>query len=158
MELWKYLNKKFNHVSWERVVSGQGIYSIYQFLNTYQKAKVPKWLTEKFQKEDPAIAISNSALQNKDDVCVETLKLFVKYLAIESAQLALKTKAIGAIFIGGGIAPKIIDFIDEKEFYKNFINVGRLEYLLENIPVSIVLNDKTALMGAAYYAAMGIIK
>ncbi len=158
MELWNYLNKEFGHVSWERVVSGQGIYNIYQFLRTYRKAKEPKWLTGQFQTEDPAISISTAALQNKDAVCVETLQLFVKYLAVESAQLALKTKASGGIFIGGGIAPKIIDFIDKKEFYKNFINVGRLEHLLKTIPVRIVLNDKTALMGAAYYAAMAIMK
>ena len=158
MELWNYLNKEFGHVSWERVVSGQGIYNIYQFLRTFRKAKEPKWLSAQFKTEDPAIAISTAALQNKDVVCVETLQLFVKYLAVESAQLALKTKASGGIFIGGGIAPKILDFIDKKEFYKNFINVGRLEHLLKTIPVRIVLNDKTALMGAAYYAAMGIIK
>ena len=158
MELWKNLNKEFGHVSWERVVSGQGIYNIYQFLRTYRKAKEPKWLTAQFQTEDPAIAISTAALQNKNAVCAETLHLFVKYLAVESAQLALKTKASGGIFIGGGIVPKIIDFIDKKEFYKNFINVGRLENLLKTIPVRIVLNDKTALMGAAYYAAMGIMK
>lgn len=158
MDLWIYLNKKFDHVSWERVVSGQGIYNIYQFLRTHRKAKEPKWLSEEFKTENPAIVISSAALKNKDAVCVETLQLFVRYLAVESAQLALKTKATGGIFIGGGIAPKIIDFIDEKEFYKNFINVGRMEHLLKTIPVSIVLNDKTALMGAAYYAAMGIVK
>ena len=79
-------------------------------------------------------------------------------MSIEASQLALKTKATGGIYIGGGIAPKILSLIDKKEFYKNFINIGRMEHLLKTIPVKIVLNDKTALIGAAYYAAMGIIK
>ena len=84
------------------------------------------------------------------------MQLFLKYLSVEAAQLALKTKATGGIYIGGGIAPKILDLIGKKEFYKNFINVGRMEHLLKEIPVKIVLNDQTALIGAAYYAAMGI--
>jgi len=87
---------------------------------------------------------------------METLQLFMKYLAVESGQLALKGKATNGIYIGGGIVPKILSLIDKKEFYKNFIKVGRMEHLLKTIPVKIVLNDKTALMGAAYYAAMGI--
>ncbi|KIA86027.1 glucokinase [Kaistella jeonii] len=157
VELWKFLKTKFDHISWERVVSGQGIHNIYQFLRIYRDIKEPGWLTIQFLNEDPSVAISTAAKENKDAVCVETLQLFVRYLAIESAQLSLKAKATGGIYIGGGIAPKILDLIDKKEFYKNFINVGRMEHLLKSIPVKIVLNDKTALIGAAYYAAMGII-
>ncbi|QOW11851.1 glucokinase [Kaistella flava (ex Peng et al. 2021)] len=158
MEFWKYLKTKFDHVSWERVVSGQGIHNIYQFLRNYRSEKEPDWLTEKFKNEDLAKVISTAALENKDSTCVETLQLFVRYLSVEAAQLALKTKATGGIYIGGGIAPKILNLIDKKEFYKNFINVGRMEHLLKNIPVKIVLNDKTALIGAAYYAAMAIVE
>lgn len=154
--LWKFLKIKFDHISWERLVSGQGIHNIYQFLRSYRDEKEPEWLTKQFLNEDPAIAISTAAKENKDAICIETLQLFVRYLAVESAQLSLKAKATGGIYIGGGIVPKILDFIDKKEFYKNFINVGRMEHLVKTIPVKIVLNDKTALMGAAYYAAMGI--
>ncbi len=156
MELWAFLMKKFDRVSWERVVSGQGIYNIYQFLRKRSGEKEPAWLSQEFQKTDPPIAISTAALEKKDAVCTETLKLFVKYMSVEAAQLALKTKATGGIYIGGGIAPKILDLINKKEFYENFINVGRMKHLLKDIPVKIVLNDQTALIGAAYYAAMGI--
>ena len=156
MELWNYLQKKFEHVSWERLVSGQGILNIYEFLRKFRNLEEPKWLEEKLKTDPSAKVISAAALENKDAVCVETLELFLKYLAVECAQLALKAKATGGIYIGGGIAPKILKLIDEKEFYKNFINVGRMEHLLKTIPVKIVLNDKTALMGAAYFAAMGI--
>ena len=155
MEFWKFLRLEFDHISWERVLSGQGIHNIYKFLRKYRAVKEPDWLTEKFKIEDAPKVISSAALERNDIICAETLKLFVKYLAVESAQLALKSKATGGIYIGGGIAPKILDLIDKKEFYKNFINVGRLEHLLKTIPVKIVLNDHTALMGAAYYAAMG---
>ena len=154
MKLWGYLNSKFGHVSWERVLSGQGISNIYQFLLKFRGVKEPDWLTKQFEKQDAAIVISKAAIANKDDLCAETLQLFIKYLALESAQLALKAKATGGIYIGGGITPKILPLIDKAEFAKNFINVGRMEGLLKTIPVKVVLNDKTALMGAAYYAAM----
>lgn len=156
LELWKFIDKKFGHVSWERLVSGQGIMNIYAFLRMYRKKKEPKWLTKELTADPSAKVISAAALQKKDALCEETLQLFLKYLATEASQLALKTKATGGIFIGGGIAPKILGLIDKKEFYKNFINVGRMEDLLKTIPIKIVLNDKTALMGAAYYAAMGM--
>ena len=157
VELWKFLNKKFDHVSWERLISGQGILNIYEFLRQYNGEKEPDWLTEKLKIDNSAKVISAAAIEKKDPVSVETLQLFLKYLAIESSQLALKAKATGGIYIGGGIVPKILSLIDKKEFYKNFINAGRMEHLLKTIPIKIVLNDKTALMGAAYYAAMGIL-
>ena len=156
LELWKFLKKKFDHVSWERLISGQGILNIYEFLRSFREVKEPKWLTENLKADFSAKVISAAALENKDGISIETMQLFLKYLAVESAQLALKTKAMGGIYIGGGIVLKILPLIDKKEFYKNFINVGRMEHLLKTIPVKIVLNDKTALMGAAYYAAMGI--
>lgn len=156
IKLWEFLNSQFGHVSWERLISGQGIYNIYQFLRVHRNHKEPEWLTLQIQNEDPPVAISMAAARKKDPVCTETLQLFLKYLSIESAQLALKTKATGGIYIGGGIVPKILGLIDKEEFYRYFISAGRMEDLLKSIPVKIVLNDKTALMGAAYYAAMGI--
>jgi len=155
-KLWEFLNFKFGHVSWERLISGQGIYNIYQFLREYRNLKEPEWLAEKIKNEDPPVAISIAATLKKDPICIETLQLFLKYLSIESAQLALKTKATGGIYIGGGIVPKILGLIDKEEFYRHFIDFGRMENLLKSIPVKIVLNDKTPLMGAAYYAAMEI--
>lgn len=158
LELWKFLHKKFSHVSWERVISGQGINNIYEFLRSYRGGKEPEWLTRQLQGDSPSKAISSAAIEKTDSVCVETMQLFLKYLAVECSQLALKAKAISGIYIGGGITPKILSLIDKKEFYKNFIAVGRMEHLLKTIPIKVVLNDKTALMGAAYYAAMGILK
>ena len=156
VELWKFLNSEFDHISWERLVSGQGIYNIYRFLRQYRGEKEPNWLTEKLFNDDKPLIISTAAKEKSDPICIETMQLFIKYLSIEASQLALKTKATGGIYIGGGIVPKILSLIDKKEFYNNFIRVGRMGNLLKSIPVKIVLNDKTPLMGAAYYAAMGI--
>ncbi len=156
IQLWNFLNTEYEHISWERLVSGQGIYNIYRFLRHYRNEKEPDWLTKELLKGDAPLIISSAAKEKSDPICVETIQLFVKYLSTASAQLALKTKATGGIYIGGGIAPKILSLIDKKEFYKNFINLGRMENLLKSIPVKIVLNDKTPLMGAAYYAAMGV--
>lgn len=155
-ELWKFLRAKFGHVSWERVVSGQGIYTIYQFLRKYRAQKEPEWLAEQIKEGDPPVVISDTAKEKKDSICVEALQLFVQYLAFESAQLALKTKAVGGVYIGGGIVPKILELIDKDAFYHHFTHSGRMTDLLKSIPVKIVLNDKTALLGAGYYAAMGI--
>ncbi len=157
VELWKFLKDKFDHVSWERLISGKGILNIYEFLRKQNGEKEPDWLTEQLKIDHSPKVISAAAIEKNDPICVETLQLFFKYLAIESSELALKTKATGGIYIGGGIAPKILSLIDKKEFYNNFINVGRMKHLLKAIPIKIVLNDRTALMGAAYYAAMGII-
>ena len=156
VELFKFLHHKFDHVSWERVISGMGIMNIYEFLRQYRKKKEPEWLTEQLKIDNSAKVISAAALEKKDAVCEETIQLFIKYIAVEASELALKAKATGGIYIGGGIIPKILSLIDKEEFYENFINVGRMKNLLKTIPVKIVLNDKTALMGAAYYAAMGI--
>mgnify|MGYP000092826984 CR=1 FL=1 len=152
-ELWKSMHQKFGHVSWERVVSGPGIYGIYQFLRGFRGNAEPKWLQDKIQQGDAAAVITTVAHEKSDPICVETLDLFVRYLAIEAAQFALKTKATGGIYIGGGIVPKIIGIINREIFTENFVAAGRMNPLLQLMPVQVVLNDKTPLLGAAYYGA-----
>ena len=150
-ELWQYLHQKYDHVSWERVLSGPGIYNTYQFLRGFRRIPEPKWLEDKIQQGDAAAVITTVAHEKSDPICVETLDLFVRYLAIEAAQFALKTKATGGIYIGGGIVPKIIKMVDREIFYKNFVQSGRMNSLLQPIPVKVILNEKTPLLGAAYY-------
>lgn len=152
-ELWKYLHQKFGHVSWERVVSGPGICSIYKFLRGFRGNAEPKWLEDKIQQGDAAAVITAVAHEKSDSVCIETLDLFVRYLAIEAAQFALKTKATGGVYLGGGIVPKIIGIINREIFTENFVAAGRMKPLLQLMPVQVVLNDKTPLLGAAYYGA-----
>lgn len=155
-ELWKYLHKKHRHVSWERVVSGRGIVNSYEFLRRFRGIPEPKWLKDKIQQGDAAAVITDVAYEKSDPICVETLDLFVRYLAIEAAQFALKTKATGGVYIGGGIVPKILRMINRKVFTENFVAAGRMNPLLQQMPVQVVLNDKTPLLGAAYYGAMAL--
>ncbi len=151
--LWRFLQKKYGHVSWERVLSGPGISDMSDFLRLYRGQTAPPWLRKELLKDDPAKVITKAAMERKDPVCIETLDLFVRSLAVEAAQLALKTKATGGIYMGGGIIPKILNGIDRDLFCKNFVQVGRLKPLLEKVPVRVVLNEKTALLGAAFYGA-----
>jgi glucokinase len=153
IDLFRYLQQQFGHVSWERVVSGMGIKSLYHFLTEAQKQIVPDWLTQRMQHEDPAAVISEAALQHEDPVCAEAMDLFVRYLATEAASLVLKLKATGGLYIAGGIPPKILPLLQHESWAGNFDNNGRMHTLLEKVPVYVVLNDKMAMLGAAYYGA-----
>lgn len=150
-ELYLHLHKKFGHVSWERLISGAGIIAIFEFLQNKKDREVPAWLVEKMLAHDPAAVISENA--EEAAICHDTIELFLRFLATEAANLTLKLKATGGVFIGGGILPKIIRLVHPDHFLKWFRDCGRMKSLLENVPVRIILNDKTALLGAAYYGA-----
>jgi glucokinase len=149
--LFRFLQRKYHHVSWERVVSGPGIVSIYHFLRDELKRDEPGWLKELFYNGDTAEIISGNV--SRSEICRETMQHFVRYLAYESANLVLKFNATGGLFVGGGIAPRIVSMFENNAFYAPFCEIGRLHYLTEKVPVSILLNPKTALLGAAYYGA-----
>lgn len=155
MELLKFLLTKWpSHVSCERVLSGPGFKNIYDFLkSTGRFGSEPAWLTEEMQKMDPSAAITKAGLAKKSDLCVKTLDLFVSLYGAEAGNLALKAMATGGVYIGGGIAPKILDKLKGGTFMQAFFAKGRFVNLLKKIPVKVILNDKTALLGAAYYAA-----
>ena len=150
-ELYEYLQNKFGHVSYERVVCGPGIFNIYQFLKEEKKLEEPTWLTDEINKGDAAAVISKHIEQSA--LCDETMRLFIRFLAHESANLVLKMKATGGLFIGGGIAPQIIPLFEKYQFNGFFVNSGRMNHLLEKVTVCIILNTKTAMLGAAYYGA-----
>ena len=149
-ELSQYLQGKFGHVSWERVLSGQGLSNIYNFLREVKKWEESVWVQAKLPDHDLAAAIGLAA-QEGCPMCVVAVRVFVRYLAIEASNLALKLKATGGIFIGGGIPPKIWNEHLQAIFLEHFFQVGRLRTLLEAVPVYLVLNPKTVLLGAAWY-------
>jgi len=153
VDLFRYLRQQFGHVSWERVVSGMGIKTLYQFCTEARKEKVPDWIVQRMEKEDPAAVISQAALNHEDPVCSEVMDLFVRYLATEASSLVLKMMATGGLYLGGGIPPKILPLLQNENWEKNFDNNGRMHDLSEKVPVYAILNDKMALLGAAYYAA-----
>lgn len=150
-ELLLYLQKQFGHVSWERVVSGPGIHQIYRFLRDVKQWEEPARMKSIFKDQDPAAAIGRGA-QEGIPICEESLRLFARYLAIEASNLALKLKATGGIFIGGGVVPKIWNDDLRTVFLEHFFQVGRLRPLIEAVQVRLVLNEKLALLGAACYS------
>ncbi|MGB8507143.1 MAG: glucokinase [Pyrinomonadaceae bacterium] len=154
IELLRYLTKKIGgHVSYERVLSGMGLRNIYAFLRDCQYAEEPVWLAEEIAGEgDDAAAISNAALTHKSELASMTLDMFVEIYGAMAGNLALMFKAFGGIYIGGGIAPKIIDKLADGTFMRAYKDKGRMSWIVESVPVRVILDDKTALYGAARYA------
>ena len=154
VELLRFLRGRLGQVSWENVLSGPGTVHIYEFLRDTGRGQEPAWLAEEFRQTDPAKAITKAALAGKSALCTQTLNLFVEYFGAEAGNLGLKMLATGGVYIGGGIAPKIVALLKDGAFLKAFIGQGRMKDLLATMPVRVIMNDKTALMGAARYAAM----
>jgi glucokinase len=152
--LLKYLREQFGHVSWERVVSGPGLFNIYKFLRDTTGEEEPAWLTQELAGEDPARAISQVALEGRSALCEKALDLFVILLASECGNMALKVLATGGVYLGGGIPPKILPKVKTLLFLKAFANKGRFRAVLEAMPVRVILNEYTALRGAARRASM----
>jgi glucokinase len=152
--LYQYLAKKYGHVSWERVASGMGIFEIYNFLLQYRQVNSLSWMKEKIATSDPAAAVSYGA-KNGCPISEETFRLFWRYLAAESANLALKLKATGGLFIAGGVAPKNLDVFNQQIFMEYFYEAGRMRPMLQEVPVHIVINQSTSLLGAALYGFFG---
>lgn len=158
IHLLEHLMSRFGHVSFERVLSGPGLYNIYQFFRDTGRGEEPAWLAEEIRQKDPAAVISGHALQGKSDLCVTAMNLFVSLYGAEAGNLALKAMATGGIFLGGGIAPKILPKLKEPGFLQAFTAKGRVRGLLEAIPIRVILNDKTALLGAGRLAALTAAK
>ena len=158
MELLRYLLGRFEHVSYERVLSGPGLYNLYQFLRDTGRGEAPSWLAEQIAKGDPPAVISKSALEGTSEICVQALDIFVSLYGAEAGNLALKMLATGGAYVGGGIAPKIIRKLSSTAFMKSFTEKGRIAGVLKEIPVRVITNDKTALLGAGRVAAQWLTK
>ncbi|HMH13835.1 MAG TPA: glucokinase [Edaphobacter sp.] len=139
-------------VSWERVVSGLGIRNIYEFLRDVEQIHEPQWLRDRMKAEDPNAVIGQCAEDGSSSLCFETMKTFVSAYGAESGNIALKVLATGGMYLGGGIAPKIIKTLQNGFFTQAFLDKGRLSPLLQSIPVRVILDDTCALLGAAAYA------
>ncbi len=152
IELLKYLLKSFDHVSYERILTGEGLFRIYQFLRDFKKKKDPPWLTKKMETEDPAMVISESARNRQSSLCTMALNIFSSIYGAEAGNLALKAMALGGIYIGGGIAPRILWKLREGMFMEAFKDKGRYSNMMEGIPVKVIVNEKAALLGAISHA------
>lgn len=154
IELLFYLMDRFGHVSYERVISGPGLFHMYRFLRDSARFSEPAWLSERLTEGDPAAVISEAALANEAEICVEALDLFVSAYGAEAGNLALRAKALGGIYVGGGIAPKILARLAAGDFMRAFTDKGRYAEFVARIPVKVILNEDAALRGAAYYGAL----
>ncbi len=152
LELWRYLHARFDHVSYERVLSGPGIYNLYRFLIDTDREKEIEEVKNRFLNEDPPLVITDSALKRRCQACLRTVTWFTSLYGGATGNLALKFLSLNGIYVGGGIAPKILDFLKEGSFMGAFCAKGRFAPLLASIPVKIVLNENTALLGAFNYA------
>lgn len=164
--LLQYLRDQYKiaRVSTERVVSGQGIVAIYQFLRDRQIAKesddvaavVRTWEREAGQSEksvDPAATIATAALEQQDHLCEQTMQIFVEAYGAEAGNLALKLLPYAGLYIAGGIAAKNISLLETGGFMQNFRDKGRVSAVLEKVPVHVILNPQVGLIGAALFAA-----
>jgi len=153
IELLQYLMKKYKnqHVSYERILSGPGIKNIYEFLRDTSREEEPAWLRDDLAAAPDAPAlISQLALTQKAAICDRTLSIFVSVFGSEAGNCALKFMCTGGIFIAG-IAGKIVSKMQDGTFMESFLSKGRMKTLLQEIPVKIVLNDDSGLIGAARF-------
>jgi len=153
-ELLRYLRVRFGHVSYERIVSGPGLVNVFNFLRDTERGVEPKWLADEMLHSDPAAAISRAAIDGKCGLSEQAIDLFVSIYGAEAGNLALKIMATGGIYLGGGIAPKMLPKLAGPLFMEGFLSKGRMQHLLEAIPVRVITNDKVALLGAARYAVV----
>jgi glucokinase len=154
VELFRYLHARFGHVSYERILSGPGLVNVYHFLRDTNRGTEPKWLLEEMLHSDPAAVISKAALSGSCPLSEHALDLFISVYGAEAGNLALKYKATGGVFLAGGIAPKLLPKLTSSLFLKAFLDKGRMQHLMESMPVSVITNDSLALLGAARCAVV----
>ena len=153
IELLRYLLARFGRVSYERIVSGPGLVNVYLFLKDTHRGEEPQWLHDEITAGDAGAAISRAALSGKSSLAEHALDLWISIYGAEAGNMALKILATGGVFLAGGIAPKVLSRLSGSLFMQAFLGKGRMQPLLEAIPVRVITNEKTGLLGAARYAA-----
>ena len=151
-ELLVWMRKRHpSHVSIERLISGDGLYTIYEFLKEKGFSDEPKAMLQASEDDDKNAIVTRCALEEKNLLCVETMRIFVEIYGAQAGNLALTSLSLGGVYIGGGIAPKILPFLLDGVFLDAFINKGRFKEMLCKMEVKISLNPQTALLGAAHF-------
>jgi len=153
LELLEYLMKKYGHqhVSYERILSGPGVMNIYEFLRDTGKEEEPAWLKDQLAaSRDPSASISELGVSKQARICERVLSVFVSVFGSEAGNCALKMMATGGVYVAG-IGGKIVEKMKEPAFMDSFLDKGRMKSLLEAVPIKIVLNDDSGLIGAARF-------
>ena len=151
IDLLNYLIDKYGRISYERILSGPGLWNVYNFFKETAYKNTSLWLLDRLKEEDPSAVISDVGMSKKDECSEKALELFVSVYGAEAGNLALKSLSTGGVYIGGGIAPKILEKLKEGGFIQTFTNKGRLSVLVSQMPVMVVLNDKIPLLGCGNY-------
>jgi len=154
IDLLRYLRARFGHVSYERILSGPGLVNVYEFLRDSGCSKESAEFAAVLKNSDPAAAISRAALDGTQPLAVKALDIWITVYGAEASNLALKTMATGGLFLSGGISPKILSKLTGPLFMQSFLEKGRLRPLVEAIPVQVVTNEKSGLLGAARCASV----
>ena len=149
VDLLRWLEPRYGQVSWERLVSGPGLVHIFEFLSRHRGIAQPAGLQQAMKHGDPAAAIAQAANNHESPTCIEAMELFCSLYGAEAGNQALKLMATGGVYVGGGIAPKILAWLQRPAFLEAFRDKGKMQGLMEKIPVSIILDDRTALYGPA---------
>jgi glucokinase len=154
IELVRFLQVRFGHVSYERILSGPGLVNVYEFLRDSGCGKELPEFAAALKQGDAAAVISGAALEGTNELAEKALDVWIAVYGAEAANLALKIMATGGLFLAGGISPKILAKLKGAVFMRSFLDKGRLRPLLESIPVEVVTNEKAGLLGAARCAAV----
>jgi glucokinase len=152
-ELLRYLRKEFGRVSCERILAGAGFYNVYRFLRDSGWARESPEVARRLQGGETGAVITEMALAGRDPLCVKAVEIFVSVYGAEAGNLALKAMAVGGVLIGGGIAPRILPALTSGAFVAAFRDKGRLAALMDAMPISVALNPRAPLLGAAQVAA-----
>ncbi len=152
-ELLRWLRAKYGRVSWERVLSGPGLADLHRFMRDSGRGEEPRAFAARFDAApDPAVVVTEAALQGGCERARLTVERWIEIYGAEAGNLALKALAVGGVFVGGGIAPRLAPLFEHSRFVPAFTDKGRLRPLMESIPVKVVLDPQTALWGAAALA------
>lgn len=154
VELLRWLQGQWTHVSWERVLSGPGLANIYRFFKDTGRGEEPAWLRDEMQQGNAAAVISEAALAQRSELCVAVLDCFCRLYGSEASNLAMKLMATGGVYVAGGIAVKNFAKLRDGGFLEAFLGKGRMLPLLEAMPVRIILNEQLNLLGAARCALL----
>ncbi len=152
-ELLHWLRGRYGRVSYERILSGPGLADLYRFFREIRRGDEPAAVAVRFDNaEQPAAIVTETALDGSCERARLALDKFIAIYGAEAGNLALKALAVGGVYVGGGIAPRMLPALQRGGFVRTFFEKGRLGPVLTRIPVSVVLDDRTALWGAAAYA------
>lgn len=146
--LWRFVAREQGHVSWERLASGGGLVTILRFLLEREGAETPPWLHDEMAHGDAPARISERARKLGDPICVAALDLFFSLLGAEAGNLALKSLAVGGVYLAGGIVPKLLPELERSAFAQAFAGKGRMASLLRAIPIHVVTDPRLAFLGA----------